>query len=262
MTKQTKQQPPKQQKKQPQNKKNRKRLSGKNFFWSIALLSLAGVLAAGYFLFNHLTTTKAPSPLAGIEQVIVHEQQTVTRTLEDYQQSPHLTVYEKLFDKTRTHNEQQLRQWQELIQQGHKEMVEAAAKISTVFANERDKLQNAADNDMAKAALVQLEESVAVKERMFVNYFALEQDSLSALKELAGLLADTGGAPQKGSIAAELYDILLTRIMATTQQQATLLRAYKTLGEREIEHLRAFHTDTAKDSKPLIRNLSDAVATE
>lgn len=252
----------KQAKQQPQSKKARKRLSGKNFFWSITLLSLAGVLAAGYFLFDHLTTTKAPSPLTGVEQVIVNEQQTVTRTLEDYQKSPHLTVYEKLFDRSRTHDETQLRQWQELIHQGHKEMVAAAAKVSTVFANETDALNNAADNDMAKAALDQLKESVAVKERMFVNYFALEQDSLSALQELAGLLADTGGAPQKGSIAAELYDILLTRIMATTQQQATLLRAYKTLGQRELEHLRAFDTTTSKEAKPLIRNLPSTITTE
>src|SRR5690606_12875617 len=123
----------------------------------------------------------------------------------------------------------------------HAEMVKTAATVSRRLREQPAALRAAAEGvHGASDVLPKLEESVDVKEQLFVNFFALEQDSLSALSNLAALLAEVGGAPEAGSEAARLYQTLMARIVSASQQQAALLRAYKMLGEREQAYLAGY----------------------
>lgn len=194
--------------------------------------------------------------LQAMAVVAADEQGDVLKLLEAYQKKPHLKIYDSMFAPDAPTDADTLKGWQKSLDSGHGEMVKTAAAVSRRLREQPAALRTAAEGvDGATEVLPKLEESVDVKEQLFVNFFALEQDSLSALSNLAALLVDVGGAPEAGTDAARLYQTLMARIVSASQQQAALLRAYKMLGEREQAYLAGF----AAAEEVMPKNLDQAV---
>lgn len=197
-----------------------------------------------------------PPSLESIAVTVADEQADVLAELEAYQDQPHLKIYDDMFAPNAPTDKETLTQWQKALDNGHGAMVKTAAAVSRRLREQPAMLRTAAEGvNGAVDMLPKLEESVDVKEQLFVNFFALEQDSLSALSNLAALLAEVGGAPEAGGDAARLYQTLMARIVSASQQQAALLRAYKMLGEREQAYLAGYQA--AEDVMP--RNLDQAL---
>lgn len=194
--------------------------------------------------------------LQAVAVAAADEQGDVLKALEEYQQQPHLKIYDRMFAPDAPTDAETLNSWQAALDDGHSEMVKTAATVSRRLREQPAALRTTSEGiEGAGDILPKLQESVDVKEQLFVNFFALEQDSLSALSNLAALLAEVGGAPEAGSDAARLYQTLMARIVSASQQQAALLRAYKMLGEREQAYLAGY----AAAEEVMPKNLDQAL---
>lgn len=225
-------------------------------------LMILGALAIGVGIYVGMfkeagISLRGLSPsLQAIAVVAADEQGDVLKLLEAYQKKPHLKIYDEMFAPDAPTDAETLKGWQKALDAGHGEMVKTAAAVSRRLREQPAALRTAAEGvHGATEVMPKLEESVDVKEQLFVNFFALEQDSLSALSNLAALLVDVGGAPEAGTDAARLYQTLMARIVSASQQQAALLRAYKMLGEREQAYLAGF----AAAEEVMPKNLDQAV---